>query len=428
MPLFQKYSPESTYFFVDFIVTGNVAAARTLTVTARAARSLATVQKTIQKAADYFNAKSAVIAGPATRGFIFTIETGLTTFEMSNLDVVSSVDVKDPAEGEFKADLYAIVAWINQNSSLVTAEVDDGATGVPDNTSSPLFLSGGSEGTSNFTQFQNALNLLKQVRVNTIVVLTGDPAVHAAVDAHCAYMGGIGRSERDGIVGILNAGLTDVPSKTEFKEQVVDLNSRHIRAVGQAIERYDTLGEKTEFLPPFYAAVVAGMQAGAPVGTPLTFKYANVLSLRQHSSWNPTDDAEEMIQAGCLIGREIEGVGRRIVRNITTHLSSNNLAFIEGSVNQAVNQAVFEFRTSLEVAVGKKGFAGTVSATRGVARNKLGLLVAAGIITAYRSLDLELLADVMDVGVEMAPVIPVNFVRTNVHLVTLAQLAAAQAA
>jgi hypothetical protein len=203
----------------------------------------------------------------------------------------------------------------------------------------------------------------------------------------------------------------------------VDINSRHIRATAQAIERFDSTGERKEFLPPFFGALLAGAQAGSPVGTSLTFRYMNVLSFRQHSTWNPTDDAEEMIQAGLCFLENKEGIGRRVVRNITTHLSTNNIAFTEGSVNNAVNFAVFSFRTAMEFAVGKRGFAGTLAAARGVAVGTLGLLVDNVVITAYRALFIELLVDVMDVSVEVAPVIPINFVKTTVHLVTIAQAA-----
>jgi hypothetical protein len=303
--------------------------------------------------------------------------------------------------------------------------VASGATGgAPDNTSAPIFLTGGSEGTAAFSNYQTALNLLKRTRVNSIVVLTGDPAVHAALDAHCAYMGGIGRNERDGFVGLLNAGLTDVPTKTEAKAQVVDLNSRHIRALPQAIERFNSQGERQEYLPPFHACIAAGMQAGSAVGESLTYKFANVLAFRQHNTWNPTDDAEEMVQAGLMFLESVEGVGRRYVRNITTHLSSNNIAFIEGSVNEATNFAVYNFRTNLEFAVGRKGFAGTINATKSIAIGTLGLLVDAQTLVTWRSLQIELIVDVMEVGVEIAPVIPINFVKSTVHLVTVAQTAA----
>jgi len=404
------------------IVLGDVEAARTVTISGVAAWAKVATQSTLLKAADYFNARYIATVG----GFVFTLVTALTKFALGDLDkTVSAVNALSPAEPSFYGDLWAVMSWINQNSQYVIASRASGAQGgAPSNTASPVFLAGGTEGVASSTDWQKGLNLLKQTRVNTIVVLTADPAVHAMVDAHCAYMGGIGRSERDAVVGLMNAAMTDVGTKDEVKTQIVDLNTRHIRAVAQAIERYNTAGDRQEFTPPFHAAMIAGMQAGADVGTPLTFKYVNALNFRQHTSWNPTDDAEEMVQAGLCFLENVEGVGRRVVRNITTHLSSNNIAFSEASVNQAVNFAAFNFRGNMETAVGKKGFAGTIGAAKGVAIGTLGLLVDNAILVAYRSLSLDLVVDVMEVSVEMAPVLPVNFVKTTIHLVTIRQSAA----
>jgi hypothetical protein len=408
---------------VTYVALGMVLVATSVTVSGIALLSTAAVQSTVQKLTDYVNAKAA-----GGSGFVMTLETGLTTLAVIDLDVTTgaqgAVSCLSPAEPSYYADLWAMKNWINQTSVLVTATKATGAKGgAPANTVAAVFLAGGSEGTTSVSDWQNALNLLKKTRVNSIVVLTADPAVHIALDAHCAYMCGEGRSERDGFVGLLNAGLTDVATKAEIKDQIVSLNSRHIRAFGQAFERYNTAGDRQEFPPCFLAAIAAGMQAGSPVGTSLTFKYANLLSLRQHSTWNPMDDAEEMVQAGLCFLESVEGIGRRFVRNVTTHLSSNIIAYCEGSVNEAVNYAVYNFRTVLEWAVGRTGFAGTVNALKAIAINALGLLKDAGVIIDSRSLSIELIVDVMEVSVEIAAAIPVNFVPITVHLNTVKQTA-----
>ena len=412
-----------SFAMLDVIVLGDVEAAQTVTVSVEAAKALTSVQNTILKVSDYFNARSQVVSGPTTEGFIFTLLTGQSKYDPANFDLdLVGQSIVSPADFDYSGDLAAIVGWINQNSQLVSATKSTGATSVPDNTSTPVFLTGGIEGVATFADYQKALNLLKQTRVNTIVDLSGDPAVAAALDAHCAFMGGIGRSERDGTVGVLNISFDDVPTKAEYKAAIVALNSRHLRVFGQAITKYDSAGEAVEFLPPFAGALIAGAQAGSPVGTSLTHKFMNVLGFRQHSTWNPTDDAEEMINAGACFLEAVEGVGRRVSRNVTSHLSSNNVAYVEASVNEAVNFAVFNFRTNLEFIVGAKGFSGTVASTRSNGVATLGLLVDGLVITGFRNLDVELVLDVMDVSVEMAPVIPINFVRIVVHLVTLAQL------
>ncbi|OGO08143.1 MAG: hypothetical protein A2Y61_00210 [Chloroflexi bacterium RBG_13_60_13] len=415
---------------IQFIAMGEVEVARTVTFSGEAARTVPATQNTLQKVADYFNARSRT-PGATTYGFIYTMNTGLTTLDPDDLDDTSNgagaVDCLSPAVPDFYADLYAVIDWINNHSQHIVASESSGAAGgAPSNTAAPVFLNGGDEGTTTSQHWQDALNLLKQTRVNSVVVLTHTPAVHAMLDAHCAFMGGVGRDERDGFVGLLNTAGTALAPKADIKSQIINLNSRHIRAFAQAIERYNTAGERQEFEPYYLAAVAAGMQAGSSVGTSLTYKYANVLNLRQASgagAWNPTDDSEEMLAAGLCFLENVEGVGRRFVRNITTHLSSSNLAFIEGSVNEAVNFATKALRNNLEMAVGKKGFAGTVNAVKGVAVNTLGLLIDNQALVAWRALQIELVADVLSVAVEIAPVIPINFVATTVHLITLRQTA-----
>lgn len=415
---------------IQFIGMGDVEVARTVTFDGEAARTVPATHNTLQKVADYYNARAHTPVA-TEYGFIFTLVTGLTTFDPADLDDTTNgagaVSCLSPAEPDFYADLWAIINWITNNSQRMEAAASSGAAGgAPTNTTAPVFLSGGIEGTTTTQDWQDALNLLKQTFVNSIVLLTHEPAIHAQLEAHCAYMGGIGRSERDGFVGLLNSGGTDLAPKSEVKSQIVDLNSRHIRAFAQAVERYNTAGEREEFNPYFLAAVAAGMQAGSAVGTSLTYKFANVLNYRQAAgsgAWNPTDDSEEMIAAGLCFLESVEGVGRRVVRNVTTHLSTSNLAFTEGSVNEATNFAVFNLRTNLEFAVGKKGFAGTINATKAIAMNTLGLLIDEQVLVAWRSLNIELVVDVLNVEVEVAPVIPINFVATTVHLVTIRQTA-----
>jgi len=411
---------------IDGLALGELEAARTLTVSGTSVDAVFTGLGTIQKLADKYN---------GTPGYTMAVSvSNPTAYASTDLDFQTATDIKSPALLTAKGDLAAIIAKLAAESQLVVGSKGTVASGPPDNTTAAVFLTGGHEGsavagqegvaTTTTTDWQGGFDLLKKVRVNTIVPLTGDPAIHAMAKTHCEYMGGAGRSERDMVVGALNAALDNVPSKTEAKTQIVDLNTRHARVVGQAMERFDATGTRIEFLPQFTACIVAGMQAGSPVGTSLTHKFANVLKLRQSTTWNPVDDAEELIQAGLCMLEVVDGVGRRVVRNVTTHLVSSNIAFTEASVNEAVNFAVFNFRSTMETMVGKRGFAGTVNAAKGLAVNILGLLVNVALV-AYRSLDIQLILDVLEVSVEIAPVLPINFVQSTIHLVAIPQSAEA---
>lgn len=412
---------------VEAVITGAVPAATTVTVSGVSVQSSNLSQDTLQKVADFFNARqepnAAVPADPL--GFQLTLVTSLTTLSPANLDLTAaSASVLAPASVDFLADLFFLEQAIDQQFALINATREAGAVGVPSNTVGFEFLTGGGEGTTTFSNYQEAINLLKRIGVSTIVPLTADPAVHAALKAHCEFMGGIGRNERDGIVGLQNAAFTAPPTLAEISSQITALNTRHLRACAQNIERFNVLGERTTFVPYFQAVIGAGMQAGSAVGVSLTNKIGNVLSISQDQSWNPIDDAEQLIARGLFFMEEVENVGRRWVRNVTTNTSSNNIAFTEASVNEAVNFAVFNFRTNLEFAVGRQGFSGTINATKSIAQSTLGLLVDTAVLTSFRNLDISLALDVLDVSVEIAPIIPINFVRSVLHLVNQVQAAA----
>jgi hypothetical protein len=402
---------------INYFGLGDVEVARTITFSCEAARTNPLIQNTLTKVANYFNGR--YYDGG---GFVFTVQTTLINLNPSNLDTttggIGPQNCLSPANPSFYSDVWFMINWINNSSQYIFAEKISAAIGgSPNNTTSPVYLLGGGEGTTTTSDWQAALNLLKQVFVNTIVPLTGDPAIHAMLDEHISYMCGIGKKERDGLVGLMNTGLTDTPTKAEIKAQIMALNSRNLRAFAQYISKYNTFGELTEFPSYFLACICAGMQAGSPIGTSLTRKYVSINKFRQSNTWNPGDDCEDMLDYGLCFLEYDSGKGYRIVRNLTTHLMDNNLAYIEASVNEALNYFCYNFRTNMEYAVGKPGFAGTLNAAYSIARAFSEEALKMGIITAYRSLNITLVADYMEVSIEVAPIIPINFVKSIIHVV-----------
>ena len=390
------------------IANGHTGTAIPITLTFTPFSLSTTTYDTFDDFEDYFGART-------NWSVTKLIGTASTAVKIADLDRFSGVSVPSGSTGyRVLSVLGEMVSTITAGSTFVKAEAASGATGAPNNTSSSQFLSGGIEGATAYSNWQAALDTLRDHRVNTIVVLTTDAAIHAAVVSHCTYMCGAGRSERDCFLG--SASATNF---SDSKSQALSLNTRHARYFIQDVDRYNTAGAKERFAPPFTACVAAGMQAGSEVGTSLTFKYLNVLDFYGHdASYTIQDDAHELIQSGLCVIEKVPNVGFRWLRNVTTHLIDDNLAYIEGSVNEAVNYAVYNFRTSMEAMIGKKGFAGTVTAAQGIAVSILGQLIAARVITSYQNLTIELSNDVMTIDVELAPVIPINFVKTTIHLVS----------
>lgn len=470
----------TTWSQITCIALEDVATSVSVHISGLAVVTTNSVQNTLQKAADHFNARQVASATPdEPYGFSFEILAQNTEFLVENLDLTqtavpttnadptliapSGVDVKTATE-EFNADLYALASFFGPrretigHSTLTDAEVVDfvpkivriiitaqnsheyigsidgeeisvesdgsgtvaeiqalfvnavmrdhrfngrvsaaaysttgvdltaltpsgfvfttgdanlvastqqeteGAGVVPDNFG-PTFLQGGEEGEATDADWQRAFDKLRLIRVNTIVPLTGDPAVHAMLKQHLIDRAGVSiQSEADGIVGLSaldenNAPTGELPDKASIKSQILALNSRHVAAVAQSLTRFNAAdrSELTTFEPWFLAAQIAGLQAGARTGIPLTEKAVNVIDYSQASDWHPKTDAHEMIQAGLLfIRKDSESEPTKIVRNVSSYTRTTSLLYVERSMNASHNELCYELRRRVKRAVGNK--------------------------------------------------------------------------
>ena len=392
------------------IELGDVALARTVTIGASALQTSHSVYTTIQSLVDKINMTSGFTAS--------ALVSNPTTFLPANTDANPGVSVL--ALASFTGELQAILDILNTSSAYVSAARSSTTVNRPPaNTVNPVFLAGGGEGTTTITQWQEAFELLRKRRVTTIVPLTRDPAVHNLLATHLVERAGRLRSEANGYAGL---GTADGAGETKanIKSQIRILNTRHISAIGEECERFDPVTGLATWYPPYiYASIAAGMQAGSPIGEPLTHKRPNVTNVRNDSSWAAENDSEEMIDAGLMFSEKNDNVGIRWVRSVTTHLADDNVVFTEMSANEAANTAVFRLRTQLELKIGKRGLGGSAAAIKGLANDELGRLLDDEIIVAYRALQVEQIGDVFPVSVEIAPVLPINFIPITVHLVAV---------
>ena len=392
---------------LQYIVLGEVLAARTITLTLNAVSHLHTVYPTVQKLVDRLNSLSGFTAN--------ALQGDAAIYLVANLDRVTSQSILT-AYG-ITGTLQAIIDKLNAESAYVTAARAANAGAPPANTVVAQFLTGGGEGTTTITQWQQAFTALQKRRVNVIAVCTEDPAVHSLLMAHLIARAGRLRSEANGYVGLGTAAGAG-ETKTNIKSQILALNTRHISALVQQLQRYDPdTGLATWYAPWMNAVVAAGCQAGAAVGEPLTHKTPIALDIRNDATWTVEDNADELIDAGAMLLEKIDGEGIRYVRSITTHLRDDNMVFCEMSANAALNHAVYELRRRIEKRIGKKGLAGSASQIKGIASDEAGRLITDEIIVAWRGLFVEQVADVFPVRIELAPVGPINFIPITSHVV-----------
>lgn len=395
-----------------YLALGDTPAARTWSLSARMCTAAFASYRTVQRTVDFLNG----VTGLVSNG----LAANPTSFLMSDADRSTTPTNVLSVAGEFYADLAAVIAALNDGSAFVTAErgtpTPDGDL-APANTTGAVYLTGGVEGTTTINQWQEAFRLLRKRRVNIIVPLTRDPAVHALLLTHLRERAGRLRSEANGYIGIATAD-GEGETLANIKAQIVAVQNRAVSAISQECQRADPdTGEATWYAPHFFAAIAAGMQAGSAVAEPLTHKKPFVLDIRNDSSWSTEDDQEELIDAGLMMAEKIDQIGVRWIRSVTTHLADDNPVFTEMSANESADQAVFQLRRRLEVKIGNRGVGGSAGAIKGLANDELQRLVDDQSIVAYRALQVEQIGDVFPVSVEIAPVLPINFIPITVHLV-----------
>ncbi len=405
---------------LTIMLLGDVDGGETVSLTLDAFITAHAEFSTVAKAVDRLNAVQGFTANSVVSSF--------TTFQMTDLDYHQAAarpaaNIHSSA-GKLFSDLFDIALTLTRNSQFVNAARATSGQLPPADTLGAVFLTGGSEGTPTITEWQQAFKLLEKRRYNILVPLTADAAIHSLALTHLVAKNGRLKSEANGYVGIGTAdGFGE--TRAEIQTQIQALNTRHLSAISQEVERFDPLTGEATFFPPFiYAAIAAGMQAGSPIAEPLTRKLVLATDIRNDQSWDVGDDASDLIDRGLMMAEKVDGVGIRWIRSITTHLADDNLAFVEMSSNESLTTFVFEFRTALDAKIGGRGLGGTVAAIISLARGVANRMVDEEKIVAFRSLQVDQVGDVFPVSIEVALVNPINFIPITVHLTPTVNLAA----
>lgn len=361
-------------------------------------------------------------------GFLATVFGGAEhTPALLGLDTNSVVDVKT-APVVVTADLAAIIEWLNSaGEGYVTASRSAGAT-LPPAAVPFAYLVGGTAPAVTMADYANALGALQAVDCQHVVPLTGDPAVHAACDAHVAYMSVVGRKERRAYVG--PAAGTSLAAVLALP---LALDSDRTALCWPGYYDYDANGVRTLYAPFFTAVLVAAGFAGSDPGTPMTNKTLKVRGLEVEVR-NPTD-TDQLIQAGVLT-LEKTTQGYKVVRSITTWLANDNYNRCEVSVGIATDFVARNVRDAVDPLRGQEATPIAIARAVSQAQSALlelskpqpagpGVLVGDAKNPPFRNVTASLTGDVLAVSFEASPVIPINFIPISIAIVPYSGTAAA---
>lgn len=377
------------------------------------------IYTTIQQVVDAINATGKYTA-------TLSSATAATFASAAQFDPKSAVDVKTTAV-QTTGNLAALVDFLNSSDNIFCSAVrfTNPASGQPALNTTPSYFVGGSDGTTTNTDWTNAIAALQTVECNVVVPTSDQASVHAAVLTHVQFMSDTGRKPRVAIVGGAlgeYSAAAAVPTQT-ITARVPALNSQRAMLVAPGIKYFDINGVLQTKGAPFLAALVGGMAAAVPAGTPLTHKYiSNIQGLEVN--FTPADQ-QALLLGGVAPIEFVLNKGYRIVQSKTTWLGTPNFAKNEFSTVMAIDAVVRRLQDTLdEQLVGQVvspiTLAQAVSITETVLKQAEidKLIVGDSKNPSFKNISASTAGgDTIRVQFQMSPAIPANYILVSVSAV-----------
>lgn len=364
----------------------------------------------------------------------------------SALDRVAAINVCEEfagtMPGRIKRDSYEVQNFFD-NSELceLTRTL---FVGLPTTMASPVFLTGGVKGGSTAASVSTGIDEFQKVRINSLVPLFSrdavddileeltEPsstyqisAVNAAAKAHCILMSNTtSRSERNAYCSIKD---TFVNSKTEAEA----IASARVSLCIQDVKVLKTDGTLDWVNPWGMACVAAGMQAGAVIGEPMTFKFVNISGIT-HTDFDAATEYDDAIDHGILFAEQPEQGGFRIVLGNTTYGTDANFVYNRISVLYAADSVAYNLRQQLEAIFVGVGLAvADATSIKNTCIQILGTFLAAGMIvgddtnggTGFKNLSVSITGNICTISVVITVVQGLDFVLPSIVLDNIRQSA-----
>lgn len=338
------------------------------------------------------------------------------------------------------------VAELMELSSIVdiTAQASTGLMDALTETA----LSGGALGATTTADITNALAAMQEIRVNSVVPLFSRDAtsdigdnltdasstytilgIHQGVKTHCSLMSTTkNRSERQGYLSLKDTFANCLDRAALLADSRLQLCIQDIRNI-------DSVGNIKWFQPWAQSAMIAGARGGAPVGTPLTFKFFNATGIRHTSQsmstaeedivldFNPNAQSDQAIQGGITFFEAPQSGGIRQVVDNTTYQKDANWVLNRANVLYAADVLAFDFRNQLEnIFVGQKNNI-QASEIKSVAASILNTFLAQGITVAtaeapngYKKLDVVIEGNIVRINAIVVLVEGIDFILNDITI------------
>jgi hypothetical protein len=379
--------------------------------------------------------------------WVATVQGGASTLASSALDGLAAivVSIVSTAPTPITAIRQTVINWFNSTGSANVFQASSGALGsltaatslLPPATIATVPLTGGVDGTTTPTDWANALSSLQQQNCDLVVPMSGDPAVHAATQAHVDYMCGPGKKERLAIVGgFLGETLTTFVAANSASRTVTarasTLNDQNMLLVWPGPQDYDWQGVLA-YRDAFYAApMVAARLAAGGVQRAATHAPLNIAGLElQNGMIIQSSTVSQALLSGvcCLEYANYFGSkGFRVAQSITTWLNDLNYAKREASTVRTKYFVVRSIREAIDSQLIGHGVAsqGAEDQAKTIATGMLttftdaGMLVGNAANPAFKNITTSVSGDTMQVGWSCSVAIPLNYAELSASITAFA--------
>lgn len=355
------------------------------------------------------------------------------------LDRVAAVGIASGVDGDEPGRIMKSSSEVQDffDDSVMVSLDRDSFVGLPTATSARVYLTGGAKGGTTAASVTAGIDAMQKVRINSLVPLFSRDAsddvldelteasstyqvdaVNAALRTHVLLMSNTkNRSERNGYASYKG-------SYSDSKAASNDLASERVSMCIQDVKILKTDGTLDWVGPWGMACVAAGMQAGAPVGEPMTFKFANISGVR-HEEFDPATQADDAIDNGLLFADEPESGGFRMVVGNTTYGKDANFVFNRISVLYAADSYAYNLRQQLEaIFVGVSAAVADATAVKNVVLKFSERARNAGWIVGddtneglgFKNLIVRLDGNVMSVDITITPAQGIDFILPSIVL------------
>jgi hypothetical protein len=369
---------------------------------------------TVQQVIDYINSTGKYTAILSTNSVASLNSAG-------QFDIQTALPIMTAAVN-LTANIQAVIDTLNSSSSpYVTAiRFTNPQAALPAFNTAPLYMKGGSDGTSTISDWANAINSLQTVQCQVVVPMSNLATVHAAVAAHVQYM----TQNNSPRVGICGGALGEYSLSASVPTQVISdraitLDSSRIVLVSPGVNFYNTSNVLQNGDSSFTAAFFGGLLAALPAGTPLTHKYlSNINGLEVNFT---PGDINALLLSGVAPIQYVLNKGYRIVQSLTTYQGAANFAYDEISVVLAIDAVTSSVQSALDdqivgqqVSPATLAQAVSITETYLMAAQTAGYIVGDSTNPAYQSISATANGDIIAVQFEMSPAIPANYVNITV--------------